>query len=689
MPDKFTGEPLAEMFVFETLQLLQQMEQLMLSSEKEKGFSQHTINEVFRIMHTIKGSSAMMMLDNIARLTHTIEDTFYYLREEKPKLMDYSSLYDLVFVSVDLINIEILKIKNGDTPDGDSNSLIHSWENYLLNLKQNSTISCETSIIEDNFIELAFPSPSINMQTAKKNSFVAVIHFEDGCEMENVRAFTILFKLKDIADVSLFTPQDLVDNEDSKDIIRTEGFKIQFESSLFYEEIESFFLQTIFLKSLELVRLNTEEELKELLLNNDLASEIELPEQIIHTSQTKTEIKSEDRDVTATLNKQTMISVSVAKLDMLMDLVGEMVIAEAMVIQNPDLNGLELSNFKKSAIQLKKITNELQDIVMSIRMVSLSATFSKMNRIIRDMCRKLNKEVHLEIIGEGTEVDKNIIDHISDPLMHLVRNAIDHGIEPADERIAKGKQETGTVTLEAKNSGSDVVIIVRDDGGGLDKEKILQRAREHNLISNTTEMTDKEIFHMILLPGFSTNENVTEFSGRGVGMDVVSKNIEAIGGYLSVESEQGKGTIFTMKIPLTLAIIDGMNIMVGKEHYTIPTISIKEFFRPEQGDIIVDTDDNEMIMIRGQCYKLIRLNDLYHVTTGNTDNKEGIIIMLEQAEKAVCIVADKLLGQQQVVIKALPEYINKFKTIKGLAGCTLLGDGSISLTLDVAELISL
>ena len=688
MPDKFTGEPLAEMFVFETLQLLQQMEQLMLSSEKEKRFSQHTINEVFRIMHTIKGSAAMMMLDNIARLTHTIEDTFYYLREEKPKLMDYSSLYDLVFVSVDLINIEVLKLKNGDTPDGDSGSLIHSWENYLLNLKQNSTIYCETSIIEDNFIELAFPSPSINMQNENRDIFMAVIHFEEGCEMENVRAFTILFKLKEIADVLVFTPQDLVDNTDSKDIICTEGFKIQFKSNRSYEEIEDFFMQTIFLKSLELVQVN-EEEKNRLFLDNASTSKPKRTDQTFHVLPARTENKLEDRDVTATLNKQTMISVSVAKLDMLMDLVGEMVIAEAMVIQNPDLNGLELNNFKKASIQLKKITNELQDIVMSIRMVSLSATFHKMNRIIRDMCRKLNKEVHLEIIGEATEVDKNIIDHISDPLMHLVRNAIDHGIEPAAERLEIGKQETGTVILEAKNSGSDVVIIVRDDGGGLDKEKILQRAKEHNLIGDTTEMTDKEIFQMILLPGFSTNENVTEYSGRGVGMDVVAKNIEAIGGYLSVESEQGRGTIFTMKIPLTLAIIDGMNIMVGKEHYTIPTISIKEFFRPEQGDIIVDTDGNEMIMIRGQCYKLIRLNELYQVTSGNTNSKEGIIIMLEQAEKAVCIVADKLLGQQQVVIKALPEYINKFKTIKGLAGCTLLGDGSISLTLDVAELISL
>jgi two-component system chemotaxis sensor kinase CheA len=320
-------------------------------------------------------------------------------------------------------------------------------------------------------------------------------------------------------------------------------------------------------------------------------------------------------------------------------------------------------------------------------MVPLSATFIKMHRIVRDMCKKLDKDVQLEIIGEETEVDKNIIEHISDPLMHLVRNSVDHGIETAQERLDKGKSKTGTITLEAKNAGSDVMIIVRDDGKGLNKEKILKKARENNLLfKSEEEMTDKEIYNLILLPGFSTKEKVTEFSGRGVGMDVVTKNIESVGGTLTVDSVVDKGTIITLKIPLTLAIIDGMNIKVGKSRYTIPTISIKESFRPKESEIFHDPDGNEMIMVRGECYVIRRLHELYKVKTDITKLSEGIIIMVEQDEKTVCVFADELLGQQQVVVKALPGYIQNFKKIRGLAGCTLLGDGSISLILDIARM---
>jgi two-component system chemotaxis sensor kinase CheA len=305
------------------------------------------------------------------------------------------------------------------------------------------------------------------------------------------------------------------------------------------------------------------------------------------------------------------------------------------------------------------------------------------------MSKKLDKEVQLNIIGEETEVDKNIIEHISDPLMHLVRNAVDHGIEAPEERLAKGKQRAGVITLEAKNAGSDVLIIVKDDGKGLNKEKILKKAKENNLIfKNEEDMTDKEIFNLILLPGFSTKEKVTEFSGRGVGMDVVIKNIEAVGGSLSVDSSREKGTVMILKIPLTLAIIDGMNIKVGGSRYTLPTISIKESFRPMEGDFFKDPDGNEMIMVRGQCYQVRRHHELYRVQTKVTSFSEGIIIMVEQDDKKIGIFADELLGQQQVVVKALPQYIQNFKKVKGLAGCTLLGDGSISLILDISRLIN-
>ncbi|KNY27293.1 putative CheA signal transduction histidine kinase [Pseudobacteroides cellulosolvens ATCC 35603 = DSM 2933] len=368
-----------------------------------------------------------------------------------------------------------------------------------------------------------------------------------------------------------------------------------------------------------------------------------------------------------------------------MDLVGELVISEAMVTSNPDLKGLSLENFNKAASQLKKITSELQDIVMSIRMVPLSATFQKMNRIVRDMCKKLDKDVDLEILGEETEVDKNIIENISDPLMHLIRNSIDHGIETREERIKNGKSLKGKITLEAKNEGGEVIIIVKDDGRGLNKEKILQKAIDNGLIQDTNkDISDREVFSMIFLPGFSTKENVTEFSGRGVGMDVVSNNIEKIGGAVNVDSTVGEGTTMTIRIPLTLAIIDGMNIRVSNSTYTIPITSIKESFRVKEDELITDPDGNEMIMVRGDCYPILRMHKLFNIKDSISNISEGITIMVESEMDTVCLFADELLGEQQVVVKALPQYIKK---VKGIAGCTLLGEGTISLILDIAALV--
>lgn len=304
------------------------------------------------------------------------------------------------------------------------------------------------------------------------------------------------------------------------------------------------------------------------------------------------------------------------------------------------------------------------------------------------MCKKLDKRADLVLIGEDTEVDKNIIEHISDPLMHLIRNSIDHGIETAKDRLSAGKPEMGTITLEAKNSGSDVLIMVKDDGQGLDKNSIMNKARENGLIHKPeNEMSDREIYNLIFLPGFTTNNNITEYSGRGVGMDVVAKNIEAVGGSVSVDSTQGKGTIITLKIPLTLAIIDGMNIKVGNSRFTIPTTAIKESFRPGKKDLITDPDQNEMIMVRGICYPIYRLHNIYKIKTEITEFDRGILLMVEQDDRSICIFADELLGQQQVVVKALPPYIKKIYQKSDFVGCTLLGDGNISLIFDVSRLI--
>lgn len=703
MSDQFSTDPLLDMYLFETTQLLEQLEQSILSSEKESGYSEDTINEIFRIMHTIKGSSAMMLFDDIAKLAHSMEDLFYYIRKDAPKYIDLSALSDLVLEGVDFIKTEVEKIKNHDPADASAKDKVAAIKTFLAGLKQKNTdlsepmpveavpepVACSGTKWEQDYINGGYASESVETVYAYK----AVIHFEEGCEMENIRAYTIIHHLKAFARELFYFPADIIDDDDSVNVIRKEGFRIYCKTDRDYGSMQDFFMKTIFLKDMELVQLEGDAEFARLSGQKDMDHtnpDLLLPREESREAGKPAVTGMPEREASSSSGSvQSIISVSVNKLDKLMDLVGEMVIAEAMVIQNPDLKGLQLNNFTKAANQLHKITGELQDMVMSIRMVALSATFIKMHRIVRDMCKKLNKDVHLEIRGEETEVDKNIIEHISDPLMHLVRNAVDHGIETAAERQEKGKERAGTITLEAKNAGSDVLIIVRDDGRGLDREKILRKARENRLLfKNEEDMTDKEVYNLILLPGFSTKEKVTEFSGRGVGMDVVSRNIEAVGGTLSVDSIPGKETVITLKIPLTLAIIDGMNLKVGKSRYTIPTISIKESFRPNESDIIYDPDGNEMIMVRGECYVIRRLHELYKVRTEITKFSEGIIIMVEQDDKAVCIFADELLGQQQVVVKALPKYIKNYKKIRGLAGCTLLGDGSISLILDIVRLLN-
>ncbi len=689
MSDQYLNEPMLDMFIFETNQLITNLEQTILASEKESSFTVDAIHEIFRIMHTIKGSAAMMMFNSIATLAHAMEDVFYYLREEKPNNVNFLTISDLIFESIDFIKVEMEKIKNGEDANEDASKLINSLKEFLDSLKKENNSDLKTK-------EDARPAAKQQYYIRKdkivppsyQNAYKAVIHFEEGCQMENIRAYSIIHNIKDITNEYYYIPRDIIDNDDSTDIIRKEGFSIFLKSDWPYEKMYEFFMQTIFLKSLELVALENDDEFKQFLEDDEeLQGLLKEDELTIKDNPIKMPDTKDVHKVETTGTAQSIISVHVAKLDKLMDLVGEMVTAEAMVLQNPDLKGLELDNFQKAARQLSKITTEIQDTVMSIRMVPLAATFLKMQRIVRDMCKKLGKEVKLEILGEQTEVDKNIIEHISDPLMHLVRNAIDHGIESKSERVSKGKQVVGTVTLEAKNAGNDVLIIVKDDGKGLDKDKIYNKASENGVIYKPQEeMTDKEIFNLILLPGFSTKESVSEFSGRGVGMDVVAKNIEVVGGSLSVESVLGEGTTITLKIPLTLAIIDGMTIKVGRSYYTLPTISIKEFFRPRLSDVITDPDGNEMIMVRGNCYPILRLHKIYKVQTDITNFDAGIIIMLEHDDKTLCVFADELIGQQQVVVKGLPSYIQRFKKAKGLAGCTLLGDGSISLILDIAAL---
>jgi two-component system chemotaxis sensor kinase CheA len=661
------SDPVLDMFIFETLQLADQLEQLVLNSEKANTFEAAEINEIFRIMHTIKGSAAMMLFNNISAMAHSMEDLFYNLRETEPLEMNYSKLCDLILVGIDFIKVEVAKIKEGQAADDIPDQMLDNIHEYLSSLKP------DNDSLPSGEITPTTPLDDIN---AEGTRYRTVIFFEDGCEMENMRAFNVIYKIEDIAQLIQYFPPDIAENNDSSLIIRETGFEVEFATYCSREELENFFLALAFVENIEILELAAEVE--EAVREASAAGEV-------YTSH----IAEKDGDSKANVSskKQSIISVQLNKLDQLLDLVGELVISEAMVTNNPDLADIQgLDNFSKAARQHRKVINELQDIVMSIRMVPLAGTFQKMNRIVRDMSKILGKQIDLQIHGEETEVDKNIIEHLSDPIMHLIRNAIDHGIEPAEERIARGKPAAGKIQLEAKSEGGDVWITVRDDGGGLDREKILTKALEHGLINKMeAELSDQEIYEFILLPGFSTNTEVTEFSGRGVGMDVVAQNIEEIGGSVYVDSKLNIGTVISLKIPLTLAIIDGMGIRVGSSIYTVPITSIRESFKAKEGEVFTDPDGMEMIMVRGECLSILRLHKIYKIETTVTEIHNGIVMIVETDNRSVCLFADELIGEQQVVVKALPKYL---KRIKGIGGCTLLGDGRSSLILDIAGLIN-
>lgn len=681
MADSSNMDPMLEMFLFENNLLIEQLEEIILQSEKTKRFETEDTNEIFRIMHTIKGSAAMMMFNPVSKVAHSLEDLFDFIRKNQAVTLDFKKLSDLVLAAIDFMKQEFDKIAQGGNDDGSPDELLNEIKNQLqqmqsgLNLQETQTVQTESKEPKQEPVYYIAANSDKTVKNQDNKKYSAFLTFEADCQMENVRAYMVVHNVKNIATELFHNPPDIISNNDSAEWIREKGFYLYFSTACDQATVEKTLQETAFVQSMELKQIE------------DYPEEVKVlyPEVFgicnLETVKEKEVAHKEPEHSSASARQQNIISVNVAKLDLLMDLVGEIVISEAMVTRNPDLEGLELHSFNKAARQLRKLTKELQDVVMSVRMVPIAGTFHKMNRIVRDMGRKLNKDVDLELIGENTEVDKNIIDHISDPLMHLIRNSMDHGIEERQERVKLGKSPQGKVTLEARNEGGDVWLFVRDDGRGLNRNKILAKAREQGLVSKPEhELSDREIFSFILLPGFSTKEQVTEFSGRGVGMDVVTRNIEQVGGSVSVESTAGQGSEIQIKIPLTLAIIDGMEVGVGQAKYMIPTTSIRESFRAEEQDIIADASGNELIMIRGECYPVFRLNHLFKLNHGVEKINDGIMVMLGNDDKAACLFVDQLIGEQQVVVKALPSYLKK---VKGIAGCTILGDGSISLILDV------
>jgi two-component system chemotaxis sensor kinase CheA len=699
-------EGMVDTYIFEATGLLEDLDKILIDTEESKSFSEDNINEIFRIMHTIKGSSAMMGLENMAMLAHHIEDLFFLIRDN-PTVVGKNhmeALFDICFTASDLLKTELDLVQDDNSVATDFTKEIGEISSFIKVIKNGGT--------EDIAIAPAAQESAATGQTSAQGMFSIRVFFEDGCEMENLRALLVINQIKDDCKMLEYEPADIEGNSETAKYISENGFVIHFipkddtnENAIFnvvenalnvrsYEIVDNIPTALPVPKKVEtktpekeIVKESPEKSAEKVTLQNE---SIEQQLQQLNKTVEDKQVAGGNAPKSSNGGKQSLISVNLNKLDQLLDMVGEIVIAEAMVTASPDLRKLKLDNFQKSARQLRKLTDELQDIVMSIRMVPLSGVFNKMTRIVRDMKVKLNKDVNLVLEGEETEVDKSIIDNLNDPIMHMVRNSMDHGIEEnVEDRIKAGKPAKGTITLAAYNSSGEVIIVVADDGTGIDVQNVLRKAERQGILTKpASEYTDKEAFNLVMMPGFSTNEEVTEFSGRGVGMDVVRKNIEKIGGTVSVDSKWGCGTNFIIKIPLSLAIVDGIEVSVGSSIFTIPINSIKEFIKLKENQVFLDTSGKEMVKIRNQVFPLLRLHEYYGLEANSTNPLDGVVVVVESEGKSTCLLADELIGEQQVVVKPFSPMLNRYNVKQnGMAGCTILGDGSITIILDINNII--
>ena len=678
-------------YLYEENNLLDQLDEMLVADEKNGDFSTDDVNEIFRIMHTIKGSSAMMEFNSISTIAHHIEDVFFYIRDKGIETLDpehKKELFNLMFRSEDYLRSEIEKVEQGVPLSTDIDAFSNEINSFLKKISGAAPAQPEASQAAPAAPGAAAPA---SLPDDKDAACFFHVFLEEGVGMENLRAYMIVNAVKE-CDVNFrFYPSDMETDQDTSQTIAENGFFLAFDSSEDASKAEGILKTQNHIRSYELV--NVPKAAPPAKAEEKKAS-VSKPTAPAPASTDTAAGKAAPMPSHAPV-KQNLISVNLMKLDSLMDIVGEIVITESMVTSSPELNLLprdNRDNFMKSARQLRKLTNDLQDIAMSLRMVPISGVFQKMNRIVRDMKQSLGKDVRLTIVGEDTEVDKTIVDNIQDPIMHIVRNSMDHGIEEtAQERIAAGKDPQGEIVLSASHTSSEVVISVKDDGYGMDPQKILEKARSKNMLTKPdSEYSQKEILGLIMLPGFSTNTTVTEYSGRGVGMDVVKKNVESLGGIVSVSSTYGEGTTISMKIPLTLAIVDGMKVTVGDSIFTIPIANIRQSFKVKADQVIKDEYGNEMVERVDHFYPIVRLHSFYHLPTEVTQMEDGILLWVEANDRSYCLFVDDLIGEQQVVVKPLPAFLSEFNLKDhGITGCTIMGDGNISIILDILSLYSI
>ena len=665
-----------EKFVQEGLDLLDTAEGDLLSFEKNKEDAS-VLDSAFRNIHTFKGNCGFMSFSDMQKIAHGIEAILEGLRDRRSKAEEET--LNVLLNSVDTLRDGLIGLMQGRQGEIDEKDILltlldnlkPSENSYnVMSLKDEKADTVELNTKVANRILLVEDETSTQKLICKiltKKGFecFACDSAEDGLELLNSGQKIDVC----ISDITLpgISGEEFITQVNTRyhsiPVIALSGNKDRdLLKNLMKLEVYGFADKPV-----------NKVELLELVGN---AIEHYVRKQF----QTGKSTESSKSKESSKAKVRHDIRVDLHKLDTLIDLVGELIIAEAMVTRHSELEGLELPGFERSAHRLHLITNELQDIAMAVRMVPVSATFKKMMRLVHDVSNKTGKPLKLAIKGEDTEVDKAVVDMIADPLVHMIRNSADHGVEDPDERERVGKNRQGIIKLEASQKASEVLIVVGDDGRGLNREKIIEKSKSNGLITDNGEsLSDEEVYQLIFEPGFSTAQEITDISGRGVGMDVVKRNIEKVKGRIEIKNRPGKGCSFIIHIPLTLATIEGMLVRVGNTKYTVPISDIRESIRPDKSQITVRPDGQEFVKIRESLHPVYRLHELHNLQPEHTELDQGILMVLDLIQGPVCLFVDGIMHQVQTVIKRLSGYMGD---VKGISGCNILGNGEVALILN-------
>lgn len=646
-------DSLMEIFLVETNGFLSKLEEILLHNEKSEGGVREATAEIFRIMHTIKSSSAMMSMEHISKLAHKVEDLFYFLRENPNVKVDDSKLTDIVLDAVDYIKRSL------DTGESQSADEQIAYVDAFLKEATAANVSEHAA---------SQAAGSTGDTAAERINKAITVRIKSDSHMPGIRALEVINKMKAVSKTLSTLP---VDPSLEEARLLSRGMLLLAECDLSDKEIEQLLIKLPFVESVVFAN-----PIPSPLPGITTANEPRQHDDLVHQY-------VERRKDSPGFGK-TFANVEVTKLDDLVDLVGEILILQMELAR--DIEQRDYQKSEHAVNKLKKLILTLQEATLSTRMIPLRETFLKMNRIVRDMCRKQNKNIEFIVTGEDTEVDRSIVENIGAPLMHIIRNSIDHGIEDETSRLMLDKPAVGRVELSAATEGRNVVITVVDDGAGLHTERIRQKAIESGLLSEAQAfgMSNEELTGLVFTPGFSTNAEITEYSGRGVGMDVVSDSLKQMNGKVIVQSEPGKGTRIVMKIPLTLAIIDTIILRVGEETCALPISAVRKILYMDNGVPVRKVNGEDVVLLDQECYRVLNLFDFYS-HAARIPYEDGIMIVVNSDVQKYVVFANEILDRQDVVVKPAPVL---FKTIRGISGCTILGDGKISLILDTDELLS-